>query len=251
MVATQSGETLDDLLINGLKIIQKSEGFRVTLDSVLLAHFATVKNGDRIVDLGTGNGVIPLILNTRAEKLNIWGVEIQEELVEMARRSVKLNGLEERIAILRGDIRDIHKVLGGGCFTLVTANPPHYSVEKGRASSLPAKALARHEISCVLEDVVASAGKLLNHQGRFALIHRVERLVGVIDLLRQYGFEPRKMRFIHAYKNRNAKHFLLEARKNASPDLKVLPPLLVYDRPGKYSGEILEWYGKGENEGGK
>lgn len=243
-------ETLDDLLINNLKVIQKKKGFRFTLDSVLLAHFATVKEEDRVVDLGTGTGVIPLLLSTRARKLLIWGVEIQEEIAEMAERSVRLNGLENSIFIRRGDVRDIHKTLGGGIHTLVKANPPYWTLQEGKPSQLEARAVSRHEVNCALEDIVASAAKLLNYQGRFALIHRSERLCDLLKLLRGHGLEPRRLRFVHSFLAKNAKHVLVEARRNAPAELKVLPPLVVYDRPGKYGKEVLKWYGK-EGEDGK
>lgn len=249
-VIIYSDETLDDLLIQGLRIIQKSKGFRFTLDSVLLSHFATLKEGDRVADLGTGTGIIPLILSTRAKKLKIMGVELQPPLAEMAHRSVKLNKLEEKIEIVEGDIRNIHKVIGGGQYTLVTANPPYWSLSEGFPSPAETKALSRHEISCSLEDFVASASKLLNYQGRFALIHRADRLMDIIVLLRRYQLEPRRMRFIHPYLGKQARHVLLEAKKSAPPELKVLPPLVVYEAPGRYSPEILSWYGKEEIKGG-
>ncbi len=245
-----SDETLDDLLIQGLKLIQKKEGFRFTLDAVLLAHFATVKEGDKIVDIGTGTGIIPHILSTRAKNLRVTGIELQEDMAEMAVRSVKLNGLTDVIEIVAGDIRDIHKRIGGGTYTLVTANPPYWSVEDGKPSGQTSRAVARHELTCVFEDVVSCAAKLLNYQGRFAIVHRTERLPEICRLLREYHLEPRRMRFIHAFIDRPAQHVLLEARKNAAPDLKVLPPLTVYREPGKYTQEILKWYGKGGNLGG-
>lgn len=237
-------ETLDDLLIQGLQIIQKSRGFRFTLDAVLLAHFATLKEGDRVVDLGTGTGIIPLLLTTRATKVHVTGVEIQDKMAQMTRRSVVLNALEDKVNIIQGDLRDIHLLLGGGIFTLVTANPPYWSPQEGQPSRHEGKAVARHELSCSLEDIVRSAGKLLNYQGRFAMIHRAGKLAEVFSLLRSYELEPRRLRFIHSFLGKEAQHFLLEARKKAAPDLKVLPPLVVYEKQGVYTQEILRWYGK-------
>lgn len=247
MVNINQDETLDDLIIQGLQIIQKRKGFRLTLDSVLLAHFVSVKEGDRVIDLGTGTGVIPLILSTRAKKIAITGIEIQEEMVEMAARSVLLNGREESITIHRGDIRDIHNELGGGIYTVVCANPPYWTMGGGEVNVRPELALARHEVACALEDVVSSASKLLNYQGRFALIHRVERLVDLFALLRQYRLEPRRIRLIHSFRDKAAHLVLVEARKSAPPDLKALPPLIIYEKPGCFTSEILSWYGK---EGG-
>ena len=247
MVCLKEDETLDDLLIRGLKLIQKTKGFRFTLDSVLLAHFAPVIAGDRVIDLGTGTGVIPLLLTTRVDKLQVWGVEIQRDLAEMAERSVRMNKLEDIITICSGDIREIHKELGAGVYTLVTANPPYWTAGEGPTSRLADRALARHELTCTLEDVISAAGKLLNDRGRFAFIHRTERLPEALALLRRYRLEPRRLRFIHAFIDKEARHVLVEAKKQATPDLKVLPPLVVYEKPGQYTGEILKWYGK---EGG-
>ncbi|PKM87135.1 MAG: SAM-dependent methyltransferase [Firmicutes bacterium HGW-Firmicutes-12] len=244
MVYLKPDETLDDLLINELKIIQKNKGFRFTLDSILLAQFATIKEGDRVVDLGTGTGIIPLILSARNRKQHIYGVEIQEEMVEMACRSVCLNGLENKITIIQADIRELNQYLEGGSYKLVTANPPYWTLNEGKTSDLQSRAFSRHEVKCDLEDIVASASKLLNNQGRFALIHRSERLSDIFILMRQYKLEPRRVRFIHPFIDKEAQQVLVEARKNAPPDLKVLPPLIVYERPGKYSTEVLRWYGK-------
>lgn len=245
MVDLKPDETLDDLLIQNLKIIQKKGGVRFTLDSVLLAHFATVKSADNIVDLGTGTGVIPLILSTRSKKLRIRAIEIQEELVEMALRSVKMNALEETIAIIQGDIKDIHYKIGGGSYTLVTANPPYWTMGEGILSSHRDRAMSRHEVACDIEDVVRAAGKLLNYQGRFAFIYPAHRFVDTMLLLRKYSLEPRRLRFVHSDLAKPARHFLLEARKSAAPDLKIMPPLVVYEKEGQYSREVLEWYGKG------
>jgi tRNA1Val (adenine37-N6)-methyltransferase len=240
----KADETLDELIINNLQLIQKKKGFRFTLDSVLVAHFATLKQNDEIIDLGTGTGVIPLILHARAKNTQIIGVEIQEELAEMAKRSVKLNGLEDAIRIVKGDLRGIHKILGGGKFNLVTANPPYWSSRQGKISPVENRAISRHELTCTLEDVVASAGKLLNYQGRFAIIYPVDNLLNLFVLLRKYHLEPRKIRFIHSFRERPARLLLLEARKSAPAELKVLPPLIIYEKPGQYGAEILSWYGK-------
>lgn len=240
----KADETLDELIINNLQLIQKKTGFRFTLDSVLLAHFATIKEGDQIVDLGTGTGIIPFILSTRVQNVQIVGVEIQKELVEMAKRSVRLNSLGEVITIVQGDLRGIHKVLGGSKFNLVTVNPPYWSPQDGKTSPLVSRAISRHELACSLEDVVDGASKLLNYQGRFALIYPVDRMLSVFELLRCYNLEPRRIRFIHSFYNRAARLMLLEARKNAPAELQVLAPLIIYEKPGHYGAEILAWYGK-------
>ena len=240
----KADETVDDLMLYNLRLIQKKKGFRFTLDSVLVAHFATVKTGDQIVDLGTGTGVIPLILSARASKTRITGIEIQEELAEMAVRSVQLNNLTEVIKIIKGDFRGIHKKLGGGIFNLVTGNPPYWSPGEGEVSPVESRAVSRHEITGSIEDVVECAGKLLNYQGRFALIYPVDKMLLLFELLRRFHLEPRKIRFIHSFRERPARLLLLEARKSAPAELKVMPPLIIYEKPGQYSPEILAWYGK-------
>jgi tRNA1Val (adenine37-N6)-methyltransferase len=203
-----------------------------------------LKAGDQIVDLGTGTGIIPFILSARLPNLQIIGVEIQQELVEMAQRSVALNTLEAKIEIVQGDLRGIHKVLGGGKFNLVTVNPPYWSPRDGKPSPAESKAISRHELACSLEDVVVSAGKLLNYQGRFVLIFPSERLLNVFDLLRSHKLEPRRIRFVHSFRDRPARLMLLEARKNAPAELQILAPLIIYEKPGQYGAEILAWYGK-------
>lgn len=240
----KSDETLDDLIINNLQLIQKKKGFRFTLDSVLLAQFATLKEGDKIVDLGTGTGIIPFILSTRLQNIRIVGIEIQEELVEMANRSVTLNNLGKVIEIVQEDMKSVHKVLGGGKFNLVTANPPYWLPRDGKPSPAESRAISRHELACSLEDVAASASKLLNYQGRFAMIFPSNRLLSVFDLLRHYKLEPRRIRFIHSFYDRSARLMLLEARKNAPAELQVLAPLIIYEKLGHYGAEILAWYGK-------
>ena len=246
----ESDETIDDLLIDGLKLIQKKDGFRFTIDSVLLAQFATIKQGDRVVDIGTGTGIIPHILSSRTKNIRVTGVEILADMVEMAERSVKLNGLTDVIEIIAGDLRDIHKTIGNGTATLVTANPPYWSAGNGKPSIHQGRAIARHELTCTFEDVVICAAKLLNYQGRFAIIHRAERLLEICRLLQEHQLEPRRMQFIHSFSERPAQHVLLEARKKAAPDLKILPPLIVYSEQGKYTPEILKWYGKEGKIGG-
>lgn len=244
MVVLKDDETLDDLMLHNLRIIQKKNGFRFTLDAVLLGHFATLKANDLVVDLGTGTGVIPFVLSTRAHPQQIIGVELQEELAEMAQRSVAYNGLEEVIRIVRGDLKEIHKVIGGGKYNLVIANPPYWLTEHGRPSPAKDRAVSRHQLECSLEDVVNCASKLLNYQGRFALIYPTARMLDLFALLRSYKMEPRKIRFIHSYQERPAHLMLVEARKSAPADLLVLPPLIIYNKPGEYGAEILGWYGK-------
>jgi len=245
MVEIKDNETVDDLLISGLKIIQKARGFRFSLDAVLLAHFVTVKEKDKVIDLGTGTGIIPLLLTTRAKGLDLTGVEIQKEIAEMAQRSMILNGLNE-IKIMNEDLRQIPKSFNGQ-YDLVVANPPYLPLNQGKISPLPEVAISRHEIKCSLEELVRTAARLLKPQGRFALIHKSDRLTELMLVLKANDLEPRRMRLIHPKLEKNANLVLLEARKGAQPYLEVLNPLIVYERDGSYSQELLEYYLGGES----
>lgn len=240
----KTDETLDDLLIGDLRLIQKKKGFRFTLDAVLLAHFATVKAEDKVVDLGCGTGIIPLLLQTRHPELQISGLEIQAEIAEMAQRSVQLNGLEETIQIIEGDFRKTEEFLPSGVFNLVTANPPYWEVGSGRVSKCMGQALARHEIACTLEDIVGAARRLLNYQGRLALIYPVDNLVELFLLLRTSNLEPRRLRLLHSFPEDKARLALVEARRGAPVKLQIEAPLFVYEKSGQYSAEISAWYGK-------
>ncbi len=235
------GERLDDLLIDGLQIIQDDSEFRFSIDAVLLAHFATLRRGDRVVDLGTGTGIIPLLLCTRAELSNIIGVEIQPEVAVRAVRSVEHNGLGQLIQIVQGDLREIDRVLTGLRVDLVTANPPYLPVGSGVSSPKESVALARHEVCCNLEDVVRSAAYLLGSGGRFALVHRPERLVEILSLMVAYRLVPKRLRLVHPRVDQEAKMVLVEGVRDARPGLRTLPPLVVL--AGKdYSPEIKTIY---------
>lgn len=235
------GERLDDLLIDGLQIIQDNSAFSFSLDAVLLAHFATVRRGDRVVDLGTGTGIIPLLIQTRAELSSVIGVEIQPEVAERANRSVRHNRLEHRVNIVHGDLRQINRVLPGYRVDLVTCNPPYLPVGKGDASPNPAVALARHEVSCTLADVVNAASYLLGSGGRFALVHRPERLVELLALMSQRRLEPKRLRLVHPQVSQPPKMVLVEGIRDARPGLKVLQPLVISDAGG-YTAEIRAIY---------
>ncbi len=235
------GERLDDLLIDGLHVIQDHSAFRFSLDAVLLAHFATVRRGDRVVDLGTGTGIIPLLIQTRAELSNVVGIEIQPSVADRASRSVQYNRLEHMVSIIQGDLRQISCVLPGYRADLVTCNPPYLPVGKGDASPNSSVALARHEVCCTLVDVVSAASYLLGSGGRFALIHRPERLVELLTTMARLRLEPKRLRLVHPQVTHPPKMVLVEGIRDARPGLKVLPPLIVADASG-YSAEIRAIY---------
>ncbi|MFZ7102176.1 MAG: tRNA1(Val) (adenine(37)-N6)-methyltransferase [Peptococcaceae bacterium] len=243
----RENEVIDDLILTGLKIIQKTDNFRFSIDAVLLAHFVTLRNGDKIIDLGTGTGVIPLILTTRQTGLAITGVEIQKEMADMAARSVKLNNLEN-ITVMNEDLRRLDPTF----FTnhdLVVANPPYFPINQGKVNPVKEIALARHEITCTIKDLIATAQKLLKDKGRFSLVHRAERLGEIIVILVQAGLEPKRIRFVHTYDNKPANLVLIEAMKNAKSGVIIQEPLIVYTEKGSYSAEVFKYYFGGETCG--
>jgi tRNA1(Val) A37 N6-methylase TrmN6 len=234
-------ERADDLLRNNLKIIQSDEVFSFSMDAVLLARFCSAPLRGRIMDLCTGNGVIPMLLSTRSNA-QIWGVEIQERLADMASRGVALNGLEERIAIINGDLKEIHQRVGSGGFDLVTVNPPYLPVTAGEQNTNIHFAAARHEIYCTLEDVISACSRLVRYGGKVAMVHRPGRLVDILTLMRQYRLEPKRIRFVHPKAEEEANMVLVEGIREGKPDLRLLPPLVVYGPDGGYSPELMEVY---------
>ena len=237
------GESLDDLILGGLKVIQPAQGYRFSLDAVLLAHFARLDKVKAAVDLGTGSGVIPLLLAFRKETLHITGIEIQPEAADRARRSVEYNGLAGCIQIIQGDVKEIHGYLPPGRVDLVVSNPPFWKSGEGRVSRDPSTALARHEIALDFAGLARAAFYLLASGGSFTFIHRSERLQDVITVLSQTRLKLVRMRTVHSYAHEESRLVLLEAQKNGRQSLKVLPPLIIYDSPGNYGAEIKQWYG--------
>ncbi|HHW47794.1 MAG TPA: tRNA1(Val) (adenine(37)-N6)-methyltransferase [Clostridiaceae bacterium] len=223
-------------------IIQNTEAFCFGIDAVLLANFADVKKGDKVIDLGTGTGVIPILLAGKTQASKIVGVEIQPEMAEMASRSVKLNNLEDRIEIVTGDIKDSAEYFGSSTFNVVVTNPPYISKGSGLINPSDSKALSRHEILCTLEDVIRVSSKLLVPGGQFAMVHRPERLVDILCLMRNYKIEPKYIRFVHPSPYKKANLILIKGAKHGRPELKMMEPLYVYDENGNYSHEINQIY---------
>ncbi|RAV08507.1 tRNA1(Val) (adenine(37)-N6)-methyltransferase [Paenibacillus contaminans] len=240
-VSLQPNERLDDLLTEELKIIQSDEVFSFSMDAVLLARFATVPVRGKMIDLCTGNGVVPLLLSTRT-KAAITGVEIQERLADMAQRNVVLNRLEGQIGMLQGDLRTIHELLGYGVYDAVTVNPPYLPVQAGEQNINTHIAAARHEIFCTLEDVVSACSRLVRTGGRVAMVHRPSRLIDIVGLMRQARLEPKRIRFVHPRAGAEANMVLIEALRDGKPDLRLLPPLIVYNEEGRYCDELMRIY---------
>lgn len=240
-VSLQQTERIDDLLTYDLKIIQSDEVFSFSMDAVLLGRFASLPAKGRVVDLCTGNGVVPLLLSTRT-RAEIWGVEIQERLADMAVRNAEINDLAERLHMVQGDLKTIHKTLGHGQFDAVTVNPPYLPVPNGEQNSNAHFAAARHEIHCTLEDVIAACAKLVKAGGKVAMVHRATRVVDIICLMRQYRIEPKRIRYVHARSGEEAMMVLIEGMKDGKPEIRTLPPLIVYTDKEEYCQELKEIY---------
>ena len=236
-------ERVDDLQINGYKIIQHPDKFCFGMDAVLLSSFAKVKEGEVALDLGTGTGILPILLEAKTGGAHFTGLEIQPESAEMANRSVLLNGLEDKIDIIEGDIKEAAQIFGKGSMNVVTSNPPYMTNHHGLKNPNDAKAIARHELLCSLEDVVRETSAVLKQMGRCYFVHRPFRLVEIITLMRKYKLEPKRMRLVYPFVDKEPNMVLIEGVKGGGPQLTVEPPLIVYDAPGQYTKEIYDIYG--------
>ncbi len=236
-------ERVDDLHRNQYKIIQNTKKFCFGMDAVLLSGFAKVNPGERVIDLGTGTGIIPILLEAKTDGKHFTGLEIQEESADMARRSVALNKLEDKVDIVLGDIKEASARFGPASFDVVTSNPPYMNHNHGIVNPGEAKAIARHEILCSLEDVVREGSRLLKPNGRFYLVHRPFRLVEIIKTLTDYKLEPKRMKLVYPYVDKEPNMVLLECIKGAKSMIKVEAPLIVYKEPNVYTDEIYEIYG--------
>lgn len=239
----KENERLDELQRNGYRIIQNPEKFCFGMDAVLLSGFARAKEGDKVLDLGTGTGIIPILMEAKTKAFHLTGLEIQEESADMARRSVALNGLEERIRIVQGDIKEAGTLFGAASFDVVTCNPPYMIGQHGLTNPEAPKAIARHEILCTLEDVIGQTAKLLCLGGNFFLVHRPFRLAEIMVLLCRYKLEPKRMRLVYPFADKEPNMVLIEAKRGGKPRMTVEKPLIVYKEPGIYMPEIYEIYG--------
>ena len=242
-VELKGRERVDDLQRNGYRIIQRTDGFCFGMDAVLLSGFAMVKKGERALDLGTGTGIIPILLEAKTEGEHFSALEIQREVADMARRSVSLNGLEEKIQIVEGDIREASQIFGAASFDVVTSNPPYMNDAHGLKNPDLPKAIARHEVLCTLDDVVREASRVLKIGGRFYMVHRPHRLAEIITVLRGYKLEPKRMKMVHPFADRDANMVLIEAVKGGGVFLKMEAPVIVFKEPGVYADEIRDVYG--------
>ena len=237
------GERIDELQRNGYRIIQNPERFCFGMDAVLLSGFARAKKQERCLDLGCGNGIIPILMEAKTEGKHFTGLEIQPESADMARRSVALNGLQDRIDIVEGDIKDASKIFGASSFHVVTTNPPYMTAQHGLTNLYEAKTIARHEVLCNLEDIIRESARLLMPGGRFYMVHRPFRLAEIISLMVQYRMEPKRMRLVYPYVDRETNMVLIEGLRGGKSRMTVEKPLIVYKEPGKYTDEIYDVYG--------
>ena len=237
-------EVIHDLLnYNKLKIIQNSDWFNFSLDSVLLPNFVTLnKNIKNVLDFCTGNAPIPLILSTKTSA-KIYGVEIQKEVYELARRSIELNGLEERINIINEDVKNLNNIFDTEYFDVITCNPPYFKVSNSNRKNInDIKTNARHEYLLNLEEIFIIAKKILKNNGVIAMVHRPERLVEIIEEMKKNNIEPKRLQFVYPIEEKEANIILIEGRKNGNPGLKILPPLFVHNKNGEYRKEILKMF---------
>ncbi|MGB4367683.1 MAG: tRNA1(Val) (adenine(37)-N6)-methyltransferase [Caldicoprobacterales bacterium] len=241
-VMIKENERVDDLDFKGLKIIQDPKSFRFGMDAVLLSHFAKPRPGDKVVDLGTGTGIIPILMAGRNMDAKFYGIEIQPSMADMAKRSVALNDLEDRIEIIEGDLKESPHYLGTRRYQLVTANPPYKKVGTGLINPNQAKAVARHEILCSLDDVLMTAAKLLVMGGRLAMVHRPNRLTDILLGMKEYGLEPKNIRLVYPNLKKSPNMVLIEAVLGGRPYLSWMPPLIVFKDNGEFTDELKAIY---------
>jgi tRNA1Val (adenine37-N6)-methyltransferase len=242
-IELKAGERLDDLQRNGYKIIQDPERFCFGMDAVLLSGFASAPEGGRVLDLGTGTGIIPILMAAKTKAASLTGLEIQEESADMAGRSVLLNDLQDRVTIVQGDIKEAGQLFDAASFDVVTSNPPYMIGGHGLKNPEGPKAIARHEVLCDLEDVVKAAAKLLKSGGKFYMVHRPFRLSEIMVVMHQYKVEPKRMQLVYPYADKEPTMVLIEGARGGRPRLTVEKPLIIYEAPGKYTQDIYDIYG--------
>ena len=240
----KNDETLDDLQLNGIKVIQKRDAFRFGVDAVLLANFAKIAKGASVVDLCTGTGIVPFILAGKTGAAKIMGIEIQEIMVEMAERSVKFNKLEEKISFTCGDLKDMNLLKGFKKVDVVTVNPPYKLKNSGLVNIDDKNAIARHEICCTLEDVIIASMKLLKDNGRMYMVHRPERLADIFCIMRKHRLEPKTIKMVYPSLGKAPNIVLIEGSKYGGQFLKWEPSLYVHEENGDYTDEINKIYGR-------
>lgn len=235
-------ERIDDLQRNDYRLIQNPKLFCFGMDAVLLSTFASVGSGQRVLDLGTGNGVIPILMEAKNPGADFTGLEIQDMSFDLAKRNVQLNNLQSHMNMVQGDIKEASKIFGEASFHVITTNPPYMNENHGLVNPDSAKAIARHELLCSLEDIVREASCCLKVKGHFFMVHRPQRLVSIINTMVQYHLEPKRMQMVHPYADKAANMVLIEAIKGGRSQLTTEPPLIVYNKDGSYTEQLLKMY---------
>lgn len=236
-------ERLDDLQVNGYEIIQHPGKFCFGMDAVLLSNFVRVKPGESVLDLGTGTGIIPILLTAKTEGEHFVGLEIQDESADMARRSVAHNHLESKVEIVNGDIKEAARLFGSASFDVITTNPPYMIGQHGITNASDTKAIARHEVLCTLDDILRESAKILKPRGRFYMVHRPFRLAEILSKMVAVGIEPKRMRMVHPFIDKEPNMVLVEGTRGGNSRMTVDRPLIVYKEVGVYSDELLGEYG--------
>ena len=242
LILMMINERIDDLMRDGLKLIQNTDIFCFGMDAVLLSTYAKAGKNDRVLDLGTGNGIIPVLMQSKNPGSTYTALEIQENSADLAIRNVELNNLSDRISVVKGDIKEASRLFGEASFNVVTSNPPYMNENHGIVNPDSAKAIARHELLCSLEDVVREAGRCLKSKGKMYMVHRPNRLVDIFDTMRRHHLEPKRMRLVYPYVNKAANMVLIEAVKGGNSQLIVEEPLIVYKEDGNYTDALLKMY---------
>lgn len=252
MKQTPQNERIDDLQLNGIKIIQNPNWFCFGTDAVLLSDYSlpSIKKNAKVLDLCSGNGIIPILLSQKCSAQKIVGLEIQKGCVDLAKRSVAMNKLEHLIEIIHGDLKDAESIFGRSSFNNITCNPPYKEAGGGLINKDDPITLARHEILCSLEDIIRVSSILLEPYGKLCMIHRPERLADILCLMRKYKIEPKRLRFVHPYAGKTATMILVEGAYMGKPKLFLDPPLYIYDKPNVYTEEMLAIYNKGGRNDG-
>ena len=241
----KSDERIDDLQINNLKIIQNKNNFCFGIDAVLLSDFSrNMRKSEKIIDFCSGNGIIPILLTAKVKNLKkIYAIEIQEEVAQMATRSVEMNNLQDKIEVINRDLKNINDLFENGSIDTITVNPPYKAKNSGIINEVDSLTIARHEIFCTLDDIIKHASNLLKFGGNFYMVHRPERLVDIFSFMRKYKIEPKRIRFVHPNCESAPNLVLIEGSKGGKAFLKFEKPLYVYEKNGEYTDEIFDIYG--------
>lgn len=243
-IKLKDNERIDDLQLNNLKIIQNKDGFCFGIDAVLLSDFAKdIRNNSKVLDLGTGTGIVGILLCEKTKLSKIYGIDIQKDVCDMALRSIKLNNLENKFEIINTNIKDLKEIFENNSFDAIVSNPPYKKDNTGLKNESETKLISRHEITASLEDFISVSSRLLKNNGNIYMVHRPERLSDLFYLLKKYNLEPKKLRLVQSYINSKPKLILVKATKNAKSFLNIEEPLIIYNKDGSYTEEIFKIYG--------